>query len=263
MKSNLFFENPSYPITSALTEFAPGNSILIDGLNYKSAGIIMKNDWGETGEKNIVQGCNSCGYQFIPPVENNINDSCPHCHEQGTLKGIDLGDYRGSFTELIEPVGFAVDLSTSPKRVISEKSKPQYLEPLLLGVKPWEKKQNTILDIRSSGENRESEILFYNTGDGKGYSVCSDCGRVETNNEKLASHKRLRGGKTENGENICTGYPNHIKSNVILGARFKTDFTELRILNKDGNPINDKVLMYSLGVIFSKSLAEYLAIEEV
>ena len=262
LKSNLFFENPSYPITSALTEFAPGNSILIDGLNYKSAGIIMKNDWGETGEKNIVQGCNSCGYQFIPPVENNINDSCPHCHEQGTLKGIDLGDYRGSFTELIEPVGFAVDLSTSPKRVISEKSKPQYLEPLLLGIKPWEKKQNTILDIRSSGENRESEILFYNTGDGKGYSVCSDCGRVETNHEKLASHKRLRGGKTENGENICTGSTNHVKDNVILGARFKTDFTELRILNKNGNPINDKVLMYSLGVIFSKSLAEYLAIEE-
>ena len=44
---------------------------------------------------------------------------CPHCHEQGTLKGIDLGDYRGSFTELIEPVGFAVDLSHLEK-VISE-----------------------------------------------------------------------------------------------------------------------------------------------
>ena len=46
---------------------------------------------------------------------------------------------------------------------------------------------------------------------------------------------------------------------LFLGARFKTDFTELRILNKDGNPINDKVLMYSLGVIFSKSLAEYFS----
>lgn len=262
LKSDRFFENPSYPITNALTEFAPGNSILIDGLNYKSAGIIMKNDWGETGEKNVLQGCNSCGFQFVMPVENNINDNCPHCNEQGTLKGIDLGEHRGSYTELIEPVGFAVDLSSSPKRVISEKSKPQYLEPLLLGVKPWEKKQNTILDLRSSSENSESEILFYNTGDGKGYSICSDCGRVETNHEKLESHKRLRGGKTENGENICTGSANHIKDNVILGARFKTDFTELRILDQKGNPINDKVLMYSLGVIFSKSLAEYLAIEE-
>ena len=132
MKSNLFFENPSYPITSALTEFAPGNSILIDGLNYKSAGIIMKNDWGETGEKNIVQGCNSCGYQFIPPVENNINDSCPHCHEQGTLKGIDLGDYRGSFTELIEPVGFYSRFIYLSEKSNFRKSKPQYLEPLLL-----------------------------------------------------------------------------------------------------------------------------------
>jgi len=262
LRSDRFFENPSYPITSALTEFAPGNSILIDGLNYKSAGIIMKNDWGETAEKNVVRGCNSCGFQFVLPVENDMTDNCPHCNEEATLKGIDLGDHKGSFTELIEPVGFAVDLSSSPKRVISEKSKPQYLEPLLLGVKPWERKQNTILDIRSSGENRESEILFYNMGDGKGYSVCSDCGRVETTREKLENHKRLRGGKNENDEKVCSGAETRIKDFVILGSRFKTDFTELRILDQKGKPINDKVLMYSLGVIFSKSLAEYLAIEE-
>ncbi len=262
LKSERFFENPSYPITSALTEFAPGNSILIDGLNYKSAGIIMKNDWGETGEKNVVQGCNSCGYQFVLPVENKVTDSCPHCNEQSTLKGIKLGDHKGTFTELIEPVGFAVDLSSIPKRVISEKSKPQYLEPLLLGVKPWEKKQSTILDIRSSGENRESEILFYNMGDGEGYSVCSDCGRVETSREKLENHNRLRGGRNENDERNCYGGENKIKDFVILGSRFRTDFTEIRILDQKGKPINDKILMYSLGVIFSKSLAEYLAIEE-
>src|SRR5690606_29683512 len=99
-------------------------------------------------------------------------------------------------------------------------------------------------------------------GNGEGYSVCSDCGRVETSREKLENHSRLRGGKKENDERKCSGTDNKIKDFVILGSRFKTDFTELRILDHNGKPSNDKVLMYSLGVIFSKSLAEYLAIEE-
>ncbi|MCQ4040216.1 DEAD/DEAH box helicase [Riemerella anatipestifer] len=260
LKSDNFHENPTYPISSALTEFAPGNYILIDGLNYKSAGIVMKNDWGENINKNIIQACKSCGYQFVVPVSNNVNDCCLNCGEKDTLVGIDLEGHKGAFTELIEPVGFAIDLFSTPRRTLIEKNKPQYLEPLLLGIKPWNKKQNTILDIRSTSESSNSEILFYNTGDGKGYSVCIDCGRVETSHEKLEGHSRLRGGRNEYDENVCIA--NHIHDNVILGARFKTDFTELRLLNQDGKLVNERSVTYSLGVILSKSLAEFLAVEE-
>ncbi|WP_438826609.1 Zn-binding domain-containing protein [Riemerella columbina] len=260
LKSDRYFEYPTYPISSALTEFAPGNYILIDGFTYKSAGIVMKNDWGESGEKNVIQGCKSCGYQFVLSVDGKVKDCCPNCNEADTLVGIDFGEHKGAYTELIEPVGFAIDLFSTPRRNIIEKNKPQYLEPLLLGVKPWDKTQNTILDIRSSSENPKSEILFYNTGDGQGYSVCLDCGRVENDHKKLEEHRRLRGGKNESDENKCTA--NHIHDHVILGARFKTDFTELRLINQDGKLVNDKILIYSLGVVFSKTLAEYLAVEE-
>ncbi|MRI62727.1 DEAD/DEAH box helicase [Ornithobacterium rhinotracheale] len=259
-KNSLFKEYPSYTITSALTEFAPGNYILIDGINYKSSGIVMKNELGRTGERNVVQGCSVCGFQFILPVEKNVNDCCPNCHEEGKLRGIELNGAHYGFTELIEPVSFAVDLFYTPKRIIIERNKPQYLEPLLLGVEPWNKKQKTILNICSSSDNLDSEILFYNTGNGDGYSVCMDCGRVETDPEKMEGHRRLRGGKNENDENICSA--NHVKDHVVLGARFKTDFSEIRIIDENGKLVNDKVLIYTLGVIFSKSLAEYLAVEE-
>ncbi|WP_028872941.1 DEAD/DEAH box helicase [Psychroserpens burtonensis] len=252
--------NPSYPITRALTEFAPGNNILIDGLNYQSSGIVMKNNHGASGQRNAIQSCTSCGYQRILEESDKVTDSCPKCNTQHSFVGVDLGTTNSKFTELVEPVGFAVDLYKDPTRVVSEKSKPQYLEPLLLNIDPWNLNQTSYLDFRTSEKEKQAQILFYNTGNGEGYSLCLDCGRVETNHDKLEGHSRLRGGKNDEGENICSA--NNVKDHIILGSRFKTDFTEIRLTNADGSFVNDKKLAYTLGVIFTKSLAEYLAIEE-
>ncbi|MBD0824422.1 DEAD/DEAH box helicase [Aestuariibaculum marinum] len=256
---NNFPGNPSYTIERALTEFAPGNSILIDGLSYKSSGIVMKNNRGETGKRLLVQACKKCGFQRSV-VDVNLDDTCVECNTPGAYVGIDLGAHRGAFTELIEPVGFSVDLFSEATRVISEKSKPQYLEPLLLNIRPWGNEQNSFLDFRMSSGVENSEILFYNQGEGEGYSVCLDCGRVETDHDKLEGHTRLRGGKDGKGENRCSA--TSVRSNVILGNRFKTDFTEIRLKDQDGAFVNDEKLMYSLGVIFTKTLSNYLAIDE-
>jgi ATP-dependent helicase YprA (DUF1998 family) len=251
-------DNPSYPISRALTEFAPGNDILIDGLNYKSAGIILKNVWGQEIDRNAIQGCRFCGYQRILGLDEKIDDNCPKCNNANAFKGIDLGEHSGTLTELIEPAGFAVDLYSTPSRVVSDRSKPQYLEPLLLNINPWDKKQNNFLDFRTSEGNRQAEILYYNTGAGEGYSVCLECGRVDTEHKKLINHRRLRGGRSENNSD-CNGI---IRDNIILGSRIKTDFTEIRLKNRDNSFVNDKNLAYSVGVIFTKSLTEHLGIEE-
>lgn len=255
-----FKSNPSYPISRALTEFAPGNSILIDGLNYKSSGIVMKNNWGRTSERNVIQGCKNCGFQRRVNLEESVGDDCPKCNSSGSFRGLDLGSSNKTYTELIEPAGFSIDLFDTPSRVVSERSKPQYLEPLLLNVEPWSNHQNNFIDFRTSSSEGETEILFYNTGDGEGYSLCLDCGRVETSNELLEDHKRLRGGRDNNGDSICTA--KNIRESIILGSRFNTDFTEIRLKNIDQSFVDDKKLAYSLGVIITKSLAEYLAIEE-
>jgi hypothetical protein len=76
----------------------------------------------------------------------------------------------------------------------------------------------------------------------------------------LEGHFRLRGGKNNNGESLCSA--KNIHDHIILGSKFKTDFTEIRLKNTDASFVNDKKLTYSLGVIFTKSLSEYLAIEE-
>ncbi|MFK7806962.1 MAG: DEAD/DEAH box helicase [Saprospiraceae bacterium] len=251
--------NPSYPIARALTEFAPGNSILIDGLNYKSSGIVMKNNWGRSADRNAIQGCQNCGYQRTVDIEQKVSDTCPKCNI-GAFQGLELGEHKGPLTELIEPAGFSIDLYSTPTRVVSEKSKPQYLEPLLLNIEPWANNQNRFIDFRTSANQKDTQILFYNTGEGEGYSLCLDCGKVETSTEKLEGHRRLRGGKDSDGESKCSAQ--NIREHIILGSRFKTDFTEIRLKNRNQSFVNDKKLAYSLGVIFTKSLAEYLAIEE-
>lgn len=251
--------NPSYPIARALTEFAPGNSILIDGLNYKSSGIVMKNNWGKSADRNAIQGCQNCGYQRTVDIEQKVSDTCPKCNI-GVFQGLELGEHKGYLTELVEPAGFSIDLFSTPTRVVSEKSKPQYLEPLLLNIEPWASNQNRFIDFRTSANQKDTQILFYNTGEGEGYSLCLDCGKVETTTEKLEGHRRLRGGKDNNGESTCAAQ--NIREHIILGSRFKTDFTEIRLKNRNQSYVNDKKLAYSLGVIFTKSLAEHLAIEE-
>jgi hypothetical protein len=256
-------ENPSYFITRALTEFAPGNNIVIDGMNYHSSGIILDDNRGNQSSKEIIQLCNSCGYQRIVEVSEgqSIETECPHCHNHN-FRGLisDNDGNRGVFTEMIQPAGFAVDIYQTPNRKISESSNIQYVDPLLINVKPWEQNSNTIYDIRESEEN--GEILYYNVGNGNGFHVCLHCGKTGLSLQELDDHRRLRGGRDDNGGAACSGNfsTSAIRPNVILGGRFKTDFCEIRIKENRGYSKNES-LLYSLGSVFVKELASYLAIE--
>lgn len=256
-------ENPSYFITRALTEFAPGNNIVIDGMNYHSSGIILDDNRGNQSSKEIIQLCNSCGYQRIVEVSagQTIATVCPHCQNQN-FRGLisDNDGNRGIFTEMIQPAGFAVDIYQTPNRKISESSNIQYVDPLLINVKPWEQNSNTIYDIRESEEN--GEILYYNVGNGNGFHVCLHCGKTGLSLQELNDHRRLRGGQDDNGGAACLGnyLATAIRPNVILGGRFKTDFCEIRIREKGAYSRNE-TLLYSLGSVFVKELASYLAIE--
>ena len=256
-KRSRVLDNPSYPVTRALREYAPGNQVVIDGKTYRSSGIVMKSIWGEDAERSIVQACKNCGYQRV--IQGNYRTPCSSCGSEN-FTGIELNSGASSFTELIEPAGFAVDLYQPTSRVISERSKPQYLEPLLLNVESWPESQMNIIESRSSKAEGDSRILFYSLGDGDGYSVCLDCGRTATSRAKLDGHRRLRGGMDEDGNNSCVAQ--YVRDHVILGAEYHTDFIEMRLLDSNANLINDRQLLYSLGVILTKTLSEYLAIEE-
>lgn len=253
-----FKSNPSYPISRALTEFAPGNNVHIDGYTYQSAGIILADGWGNATNVEVVQACTNCGYQRLGL--ETLEDKCPKCDADDPFRGLNLSGFDTKYTQLIEPVGFSVDLFQAPTRVVSERGRPQHLEPLLLNLEPWNKDQSAAIDFRQSDPDNDAQILFYNTGSGSGYSVCLDCGRTAHSSDILEGHRRLRGGRENNGESACRAA--NVKEHVILGSRLKTNFIEIRLKDAEGEFVNDKSLCYSLGVVFAKSLANYLGIEE-
>ena len=117
--------------------------------------------------------------------------------------------------------------------------------------------------MRTSNEN--GEIIFYNAGYGSGFHVCLQCGRASQDSRDLINHTRLRGGNYRSqGNNLCIGNENpltSIRRNVVLGARLKTNYCEIRISN-NGIYSNDFDLLYTLGATFCKEFAHLLAIDE-
>ncbi len=267
-KNKITKSKPSYFITRALSEFAPGKEVVIDGRCYVSEGIVLENEMGNQAEREIVQSCKHCGYQRIADIasEREINSTCPHCGHN-SFKGLNFIDPdlpAMAYTEMIQPAGFATDLYKLPTRKISEKGFSEYIDPLLINIRPWKHESTSFFDVRGSEGN--AEILFYNMGSGNGYSICLHCGRAASNRSKLSDHKRLRGGKNKDNDKntICSGNdsPHAIHDNVILGGRFKTDFSEIRFKDEGNQFSKNTSLLYTLGVVLSKELSHYLGIEE-
>lgn len=250
--------NPSQTLQKALIEYAPGNEILIDGFSYKSAGILLSTEWNEKVEKILIQGCRKCGYQRSVDLKS-IDEPCPKCESSNSFTGIDNSG-KLKYTELVEPVGFAVDIFSEPNRTVNESNKSVYLEPLLLNIEPWNDSQLDSIELRSNSDDPNCQILFYNKGQKESYSVCFDCGRVGQDPKELKNHKRLRGGKNTESSRYCDG--NNISDNIILGSKYNTDFTEIRLKKSNAYFVNDSSTIYSLGVIFTKTLSELLGIEE-
>jgi len=263
-ENNLYKSNPSLNITRALSEYAPGNQVVLNEKCYESAGIIMKSQWNDS-RRAILQSCRICGFTRLG---FGILSECPSCKNKG-MSGIQsIGD---TYTEVIEPAGFSVDYFSEPSRNIKTNHGQQnFVEPILLNMLPWNSDTEGAhpkIEIRNSTE--ESEILYYNKGRGFGYATCIHCGRAmqefgnsaDTQNP-LDNHTRLNGG-AGNSNNACTGNENigaGIKRNVLLGGRLQTDFIELRFRNKENHLVNDPDTIWSLGVILSRKLAEYLGI---
>lgn len=251
---------PAFHITRALVEYAPGSEVVIDGWTYISSGITLKSNMGNQSVRNLLRHCTSCGHEMI--VQNNpiqLNNVCPNC-ENNTLTGIKR---ETAFSEIIEPVGFAVDLYSDRSRVINEVTKRNFIEPLLINVDPWLESSSPVIDYRDS--NDKAEILYYNPGNGNGFSVCLTCGKASTNPGDLINHYRLRGGKDDDqNSGMCSGNTNQyaIRDNVLLVGRLQTDFFEFRCKNETGKLINDKATLYSLAQTISKNLALKLGIEE-
>ena len=255
-------DNPAFNIVRALKEYAPGASIIRNGWYYKSAGIQLSTQFSETSLF-VIQGCRNCGYQHI--IENtDINNLCPQCgHNE--FRGVEMTNVspaNNTFTKVIEPAGFAVDLYAKPERSSPITNFSYSIDALLLNMPLWSDENDSFYETRENEDG--AEILYVNKGQGDGFALCLQCGASIPENgnteNPLEDHTRLRGGRNENNEKVCNG--GTIQRNLILGGRFLTDFCEIKLKDENRFVLKNKSLLRSLAITFKTEFCKILGIDE-
>lgn len=245
----------SREIKVALSEYAPGQMVVINERNYISAGIEWNNSLGQKQPLKYLYYCPSCGrYEYST---DSTLVQCPNCN--GILEGVLASDKKTRHcTYAIEPIRFRTDVNKGRNR--KEKTEKYFYEiKTILTEVDWGKKTTgPMCDLVGSSDSK-GEIVFYNAGIGEGFTLCYDCGRMEVWKRKRDATNWPHKDITEKDVQCPASNPaNH----VLLGGRFPTTFVSLRFYkDPSGNTFEkDEDLLNSLGVLLCRALAKVLGI---
>jgi hypothetical protein len=270
---NTGVSNPSYPLHEALSQYAPGNPIVLSNRVRTVRGISYT---GWSKENYHFKKISSDGDNVILGTKDQFKNP------KGAIKTLTL----------IEPYAFLPDVNENDTRDVI---RPRYtaVDAQLIGTNDWvEDMANThLFQVRNNRDSGGSQILFYNAGIGFGYAVCTRCGKTVLENRW---HKNVPGPITDLPEGmkdkVCSNnIPTHtsikdfrhrycvslsavehqhqlIQRNVLLGGFLQTDYSEIKIKDSLNSPwydndVSDKDILVTLGILFCSSLADYLGKE--
>ena len=256
-------ERPGRDLPLAIREYAPGSDVVLNGLVYKSAGILMNKfspneDFSHPQKITTEWRCNKCGY-----IGNELSSSfkkvCCAC-------GSDLK--AESIKEYIEPLGFAVDFYSSPTNDISSQNYIPVQEP-------WVTAGSELLPLfeprlGSYQASSTGHIFHHSSGEhDKGFAICLRCGKADSVvvDGELPStlsepHKKLQGKANQEDLAYCEGSDEvyAIKSGVHLGATGQTDIFELHLKHPSENRYikhkKSDQLPWTLAVALRQALSE-------
>jgi hypothetical protein len=228
---------PSRQRDVAIFEYAPGRSIVVDGIVRESAGVTLnwKRPVSEDGVREIqnlrqIRSCLTCGDLSSAPSGVDPGP-CPFCNGE-----------RFEERRFIAPAGFTVDARFEP-----------HDDPSALGgapiVHPWVSARTpawrALPDPRAGRVRygRDGVIVWFNPGPhGHGFEICLHCGwaAAETDPDGTgiaAGHKPLRGvpraadGITCTGSVASSSYA--VTRHLSLGQEIRTDVCEVQLYDCD------------------------------
>lgn len=258
----------SREIVTALNEYAPEQTVVVNEKNYVSAGVTLFGAYNENTQSRGLYYCKHCGHvSYSPSLDEN--KKCPNCNSPYYSVIDKQGKGGKGYTLAYEPIGFRTDQNVEGSR--EERTEKRYydIRPILLEA-DWTKRMDiNLCQVTSSGE--KGELLFYNVGDGRGFAFCKRCGRAavegftfETGEKSLP--KALRPGHKPLWTDIkcCEANINDIARNVVFTGKHSTCYSVFRFLKdpNSGTYENDEELAYTMGVVLSRALAKYIGIDE-
>ena len=252
----------SRDIHTALNEYAPEQTVVVNEKNYVSAGVSLFGAYNDETQSKGIYHCVHCGHtEYRKDLTEGA--SCPVCHNP--YHSI-IDKDNGSYTLAYEPVGFRTDQNVNGTR--EEKTDKHYydIRPVLLKTDWSRHKGVNMCEITSSGET--GNILFYNVGNGHGFAFCKRCGRAAIEFSSVTSegtmptavrpgHKRLWGDD-------CEANNKDIARHVVFTGILPTCYTVLRFKKDAGSSeyVTDEQLVFSLGVVLKRALAKSEGIDE-
>ena len=263
--------NPSYPLRTALAQYAPGNPIARDGMVRIVRGIrytdffkptVTFKQLAHNNDQVVIDGKENIDNLLVWPVSGSVD------------------------LDLLQPTEFIPDVNEMANRIL-DKNEYTRVSAQLIGAEPWEQDRTEphLFDARNNRESGDAQILYYNEGLGYGYCHCTKCGKTvlerwaassASNPDKLPNE--MNGIAADNDKPFyhhsiakkhvrCLGCNNleFIKRNVVLGDTILTDYTEIRIRHLNEDWLNARQgnldLLTTLGILITQALAEILNVE--
>ena len=262
--------NPSYQLQEALSQYTPGNSIVLSNRVRTIRGIRYT---GWSKETTSFKKISTDSDRVILGTKDNF------INPKGKVR---------TFT-LIEPFAYLPDMNEVDTRSIDSNAYAS-VDAALIGTSDWASDESNthLFQLRTNLDCGGGQILYYNNGNGYGYAVCTQCGKTMAENRRArhdngpitdlpdgfyddsGNHLMITSFKKNKEKCITLNdlqlNPHKVQRNVILGGFITTDFTEIRI-RKDkhsdwcDNDESYKNFLTTLGVLLSSCLAEYLGKE--
>lgn len=253
----------SRDIYTALNEYAPEQTVVVNEKNYVSAGIKLLGAYNETTQTKAIYFCKNCGHTEYKVLQQT-DSRCPIC--QSSYRSIVDPEGRSGLTYTLayEPVGFCTDQNIDSSREERTEKKFYDIRPVLLRTNWAHPIKLNMCEISSSGE--QGEILFYNVGNSAGFAFCKRCGRAAVEKDSYSTDlpREVRIGHNRLWGDPCEATESDIARHVVFTGRHQTCYSVLRFKKNSSSSTFecDESLAYSMGVIIRRALAEYLGIDE-
>lgn len=274
--NNVSRSNPSYVLQEALSQYTPGNTIILSNEARVVRGILT------TG---IYTNQNTFKKIYSDDVDVKLDQSLPNAKVWYGINGKD-------YLELIQPYAFIPDINEPSNRRI-EPNTMTFVDALLVNATAINDSSNDLIAFRTSDSQAGSKILYYNVGIGYGFCVCTKCwkaaielepGRPDVINAVPISMNNNVNDKDKKdvfryhdniqkegvtcicNEKYVSNHPEAMRRNVIIGNTIETDFCELRLKKHDNMSLwldrDNKGLLLTLGIAFKRTLVELLGIAD-
>ncbi len=253
---------PSQGMLAALSQYAPGKQVWIDGRLYSSRALYSRIP-GELfscwQERRVHAECSRCGYSMLEQQAQALSPGeikdCPACQGEQTL---------GPAKWWLRPPGFAHPIDVAPTVTPEEAPETSYATRAKLTLESRKVGRWIEANERIRVVTARPHLLVTNTGPEKdGYHYCVKCGRIESvRDPQMTLHMSHPKPYPDEREPTCPG----MTSKAVLGTDFISDVALLSFTLGDGitlAPVASltEVAMRTLAEAVSRAATDLLQIE--